>query len=155
MLEINRKLSKSKKHPVLTVYRDQKTAKYYFGFNNQKCHFQEDSLLAVTITRKLLKSYQFGIQVTILSQEKAKLLATFNGKFSLTTSSIALCEFCPEHKKCLEKCSKWDKVLIPRKIYLLKTFCGFRVLEHTLYQKHKNPEVEINKNLCKAENKHG
>ena len=135
MPEINRKLSKSKKHPVLTVYRDQKTAKYYFGFNNQKCHFQEDSLLAVTITRKLLKSYQFGIQVTILPQEKAKLLSSFNGKFSLITSSIALCELCPEHTKCLEKCSNQDKVLTPRKTYSLKLFAvsGF---SSTLYSKN-------------------
>ena len=134
MPEINRKLSKSKKHPVLTVYRDQKTAKYYFGFNNQKCHFQEDSLLAVTITRKLLKSYQFGIQVTILPQEKAKLLSNFNGKFSLITSSIALSEFCPEHTKCLANYSKKRRILNTWKNLLLR-FPGSRT--HSIVKTRK------------------
>ena len=38
---------------------------------------------------------------------------------------------------------------------LIKTFCGFLFLEHTLWQKHENLELEINKKLSTAENMRG
>ena len=55
MLEINGNLSKTKEHPVATVYG----------------------------TRKLLKSNLFLIEV--LALRKGKLLSSFNGKFFLIT----------------------------------------------------------------------
>ena len=40
----------------------------------------------------------------------------------------------------------------------MKTFCGFTLLEYTLWQKHENPELEINKNFLQQKtcvaNKH-
>ena len=51
MPEINRKLSKSKKHPVLTITitgkllkSNQFVIKYHFSFNNKKSYFQTSML---------------------------------------------------------------------------------------------------------------
>ena len=62
MLEINRKLFKSKKHPVLTFYRYYKTAK-----KQSLCYLS-----------------------TILALITKKLPSSFNGKFSLITLSNTL-----------------------------------------------------------------
>ena len=62
MPEINTKLSKSKKHPVLTVYRYEKTAK-----KQSLCYL---STILILITKKLPSS--------------------LNGKFSLTALSNTL-----------------------------------------------------------------
>ena len=45
---------------------------------------------------------------------------------------------CPEHKKCLEKCSKSDKLLNTSKDELMNIFRGFRVFEYALWPKTKD-----------------
>ena len=52
----------------------------------------------------------------------------------------------------LRKVVKISYSLDSSKKLLIKTFCGFLVLKHTVWQKHKSLELEINKKLFTAEN---
>ena len=59
--------------------------------NQQKAFYiRKHSLLAVTIIRKLLKSYQFGIYVSFWLQEQGKLLLSFITALTLIISITTL-----------------------------------------------------------------
>ena len=78
------------------------------------------TLLTVTITRKLLKSYQFIGIVPFWLLQQEKLLSNFNGKFPLMIFTSILWEFCSERRKCLQKCSNQINSLITSKNELWK-----------------------------------
>ena len=99
MPEINRKLSKSKQHPVLTFYRYQKTAK-------------EHSLCYLS---------------TILALITKKLPSSFNGKFSLKTLSNTLRVKSLSHKMLNAQKSASNQInsLNTSKNELIEIFRGF------------------------------
>ena len=107
MPEINRKLSKSKEHPVLTVYHYQKTAK-----KQSLCYLS-----------------------TILALITKKLPSSLNGKFSLITLSNTLKVKFWSHKM-LRKVLQ-IRLIVFSKNELTEIFCGFQVFEYALWQKTK------------------
>ena len=111
MPEINRKLSKSKEHPVLTVYRYQKTAK-----KQSLCYLS-----------------------TILALITKKLPSSFNGKFSLKTLSNTLRVKSLSHKMLNAQKSASNQInsLNTSKNELIEIFRGFWVFEYALWQKTK------------------
>ena len=123
MPEINRKLSKSKKHSVLTVYRYQRTAK-----KQSICYL---STILPLITKKATFSLQWYVLVNNFKQHfESCALITQNAQKSARNQINSL------------NTSKNE---------FTKMFCGFRGFEYALWPKSENPQMpEINIKLSKS-----
>ena len=94
--------------------------------NQQKAfEIRKNSLLAVTIIRKLLKSYQFGIYVPFWLQEQGKFLLSFIATLTLIILINTL-RVVPRTHRTLRK-------VLSIIVLLFSVFSRFSNLLHTLF----------------------